>query len=131
MRPQPVTFLGFDAMFQEQIIVPHLTGGSGIVFAIVDLSITSAQRSRSGDGSLPPSRADVPPGSINRATVNMTIQELPLEGPNLIVMPRPPKDIPQVPPPPTTDSTCVNRWTTDTTQGPNGEPQTDCPPGAS
>lgn len=131
MRPQPVTFLGFDAMFQEQIVIPNLTGGSGIVFAIVDMQITSAQRTRSGDGSAPPTTGDVPSGSINRATVSMTIQELPLEGPNLIVMPLPPKDIPQVPPPPTTDESCVNRWTTDTTQGPNGTPQTDCTPKAS
>ena len=128
MRPQPVTFLGFDAMFQEQIIVPNLTGGSGIVFAIVDLSITSAQRSRSGDGSLPPSRADVPSGSINRATVNMTIQELPLECPNLIVMPRPPKDIPQVPPPPTEDDPCIARFSTTTKMGPTAAPKNDCPP---
>jgi hypothetical protein len=131
MRPSPVTFLGFDAMFQEQIVIPNMTGGSGIVFAIVDMQITSAQRSRPGDGSSPPNQGDAPPGSINRATVSMTIQELPLEGPNLIVMPRPPKDIPQVPPPPTnTDEPCVNLWTTDTTPGPLGQPQTDCKPKA-
>jgi len=129
MRPEPVTFLGFDSMFQEQIIVPSLSGGSGIVFAIVDLQITSAQRSRSGDGSAPPSLGDVPPGSINRATIQMTIQELPLEGPNLIVMPRPPKDIPQVPPPPTEeDDPCVARWSTTAKIGPDAAPKKDCPP---
>lgn len=129
MRPEPVIFLGFDSMFQEQIIVPSMTGGSGIVFAIVELQITSAQRSRAGDGSAPPSMGDVPPGSINRATVSMTIQELPLEGPNLIVMPKPPLDIPQTPPPPpVTDDPCVARWSTTADVGPEGAPKKDCPP---
>ena len=128
MRPEPVLFLGFDAMFQEQIIVPSMTGGSGIVFAIVELQISSAQRSRAGDGTAPPTLGDVPPGSINRATVSMTIQELPLEGPNLIVMPKPPKDIPQVPPPPTTgEEPCVNRYSSGVRLSPDGTPLNDCP----
>ena len=129
MRPEPVTFLGFDAMFQEQIIVPKLTGGSGIVFAIVELQITSAQRTRSGDGSAPPTLGDIPVGSINRATVNMTIQELPLEGPNLIVMPRPPKDIPQVPPPPgEKEPPCVARFSSGVKMGAEAATASDCPP---
>lgn len=61
----------------------------------------------------------------------MTIQELPLEGPNLIVMPRPPKDIPQVPPPPTTeDDPCIARWSTTADIGPDAAPKKDCPPEA-
>lgn len=127
MRPEPVLFLGFDSMFQEQIIVPTMTGGTGIVFAIVELQITSAQRSRAGDGTAPPTLGDVPPGSINRATISMTIQELPLEGPNLIVLPRPPKDIPQIPPPPTTeDEPCINRYSSGVRVGPGSQPLSDC-----
>lgn len=131
MRPEPVIFLGFDSMFQEQIIVPTMTGGSGIVFAIVELQITSAQRSRAGDGSAPPTLGDVPSGSINRATVSMTIQELPLEGPQLIVLPKPPKDIPQIPPPPTTtDEPCINLLSAGVATSPDGKAVTRCTPPA-
>lgn len=128
MRPEPVLFLGFDSMFQEQIVVPTLTGGSGIVFAIVDLSITSAQRIRGAEGSGP---RETTQQGINRATVNMTIQELPLEGPNIIVMPKPNKDIPQVPPPPTTEQDpCIIRFTVSAELGTAGGIKRDCPPAA-
>jgi hypothetical protein len=74
-----------DKMFTEQLIYPSWTGGSGIEFAIVDLTINSVQRVQQ-----PPdaNSASSPRGEIARATCNLTIQELPLEGPNLIVLPR-------------------------------------------
>lgn len=128
MRPEPVLFLGFDSMFQEQIIVPTMSGGSGIVFAIIDLSITSIQRVRGADGS---SFENSSLGNINRATVNMTIQELPLEGPNIIVMPKPNKDTPQVPPPPTTDQDpCIVKLSRSVRIGTSGAVEQDCPPPA-
>lgn len=84
-RPESVIFLGMDKMFTEQLIYPSWTGGSGVEFAVVDLQITSVQRvQQPPDGNSQSS----PRGEIARATCNMTIQELPLEGPNLIVMPR-------------------------------------------
>lgn len=84
-RPESVIFLGMDKMFTEQLIYPSWTGGSGVEFAIVDLQITSVQRvQQPPDGNSQSS----PRGEIARATCNMTIQELPLEGPNLIVMPK-------------------------------------------
>ena len=95
-RPESVIFLGMDKMFTEQLIYPSWTGGSGIEFAIVDLTINSVQRvQQPPDGN----SASSPRGEIARATCNLTIQELPLEGPNLIVLPRL-TDIPGTPPPP-------------------------------
>ena len=84
-RPESVIFLGMDKMFTEQLIYPSWTGGSGIEFAIVDLTINSVQRVQQ-----PPdaNSASSPRGEIARATCNITMQELPLEGPNLMVMPR-------------------------------------------
>ena len=84
-RPESVIFLGMDKMFTEQLIYPSWTGGSGVEFAIVDLTINSVQRvQQPPDGNSTSS----PRGEIARATCNLTIQELPLEGPNLIVLPR-------------------------------------------
>ncbi len=85
MRPEPVIFLGFDSMFTEQLTYPTWTGGSGIVFAIVDMSITSVQRTRASNDS---AFNQTPTGEINRATVNMSIQELPLETPLIAVLPK-------------------------------------------
>ena len=85
MRPEPVIFLGFDSMFTEQLTYPTWTGGSGIVFAIVDMSITSVQRTRSSNDS---AFSQTPTGEINRATVNMSILELPLETPLIAVLPK-------------------------------------------
>jgi hypothetical protein len=84
-RPESVIFLGMDKMFTEQLIYPSWTGGSGIEFAIVDLTINSVQRVQQ-----PPdaNSSSSPRGEIARATCNITMQELPLEGPNLIVLPR-------------------------------------------
>jgi hypothetical protein len=103
-RPESVIFLGMDKMFTEQLIYPSWTGGSGIEFAIVDLTINSVQRvQQPPDGNSTSS----PRGEIARATCNLTIQELPLEGPNLIVLPRL-TDIPETPPPPPPPGgTCV------------------------
>ena len=84
-RPESVIFLGMDKMFTEQLIYPSWTGGSGIEFAIVDLTINSVQRvQQPPDGNSISSQR----GEIARATCNLTIQELPLEGPNLIVLPK-------------------------------------------
>ena len=84
-RPESVIFLGMDKMFTEQLIYPSWTGGSGVEFAIVDLTINSVQRvQQPPDGN----SASSPRGEIARATCSLTIQELPLEGPNLIVLPR-------------------------------------------
>lgn len=105
MRPEPVIFLGMDNMFSEQLIYPSLTGGSGVEFAIVDMSISSVQRARipeSADASLNLS----PSGEINRATVNITLQELPINNQQLVKMPKlvPDKPIPTIPP--TTKDLC-------------------------
>jgi hypothetical protein len=88
MRPEPVIFLGFDAMFTEHLSIGALGGGSGIVFAIVDMSITSVQRTRAGFDGSAGSFSQTPTGEINRATVSMTIQELPLETPLIAVLPK-------------------------------------------
>jgi hypothetical protein len=98
MRPEPVIFLGMDKMFSEQMIYPALTGGSGVEFAIVDMSINSIQRTRiseSADAAL----ALSPSGEINRATVNITIQELPISNQQLTKMPKliPDKVVPAKP----------------------------------
>lgn len=108
-RPESVIFLGMDKMFTEQLIYPSWTGGSGIEFAIVDLTINSVQRvQQPPDGNSTSS----PRGEIARATCNMTMQELPLEGPNLMVMPR---LVDTVAPPPGTPGpvpgTCIPLFT--------------------
>lgn len=84
MRPYPVKFIGFDAMFRDQLTYPEFSGGSGILFAIVDMSIVSIQRARADSGL----SGQTPTGEINRATVSLTIQELPLDTRNLIQMPK-------------------------------------------
>lgn len=107
MRPDPVTFLGFDSIFTEQLLYPSFTGGTGVQFAIVDMSFTSVQRARPGSAGAPDSFILSPTGEINRATVSMTIQELPLEAPNLIKLPKlPPDRKPPTPPTPPDTDTC-------------------------
>lgn len=103
-RPESVIFLGMDKMFTEQLIYPSWTGGSGIEFAIVDLTINSVQRVQQPPDSNSPSS---PRGEIARATCNLTIQELPLEGPNLIVLPRLTDVKTPTIPPSTPGGTCV------------------------
>lgn len=98
MRPEPVIFLGMDNMFSEQLVYPSLTGGSGVEFAIVDMSISSVQRTRiaeSGDTAL----SLAPSGEINRATVSITLQELPINNQQLVKMPKlvPDTPVPKIP----------------------------------
>lgn len=103
-RPESVIFLGMDKMFSEQLIYPSWTGGSGIEFAIIDLTINSVQRVQQPPD---PKGSASPRGEIARATCNMTIQELPLEGPNLIVLPKLAEvKAPQIPNTPEKTGTC-------------------------
>ena len=105
MRPEPVIFLGFDQMFNEQMTYPTVSGGSGVEFAIVDMSINSIQRTRvaSSGGS---DQNISPNGNINRATVSMTLQELPINKQQLYKLPKLAPDIviPKIPT--TTKDTC-------------------------
>ena len=98
VRPEPVVFLGFDQMFTEQLAYPTSTGGSGVEFAIVDMSVSSVQRTRIADSS-GASQNLSPNGNINRATINMTLQELPINKQQLYKLPKlmPDKIIPTIP----------------------------------
>ena len=80
-RPYPVAITGLDNIFTEQLRFPISNGAKQMVFVIADLSITSAQRSNGTD-------TKSPLGKINRATVSITLQEIPLSGVQLIVMPK-------------------------------------------
>lgn len=98
MRPEPVIFLGFDQMFNEQLTYPTQTGGSGVEFAIVDMSVNSVQRTRiTGSGGSDQNLS--PNGNINRATVSMTLQELPINKQQLYKLPKlaPDAIIPNIP----------------------------------
>ena len=109
-RPEFVQFTNMDTLFSEQLIYPDFfSSGVATYFSIVDMSITSVQRSRQGVDTVFGST----PGSINRATVNMTVQEVNSSGPPPIFLPRitqPPK----TPPPPDIpgkDQLCKSRFT--------------------
>jgi len=80
-RPYPVALTGLDNMFAEQLSFYKDDKAKQMVFVIADLSITSAQRSNGTD-------AQSSLGKINRATVSITLQEIPLSGIQLIVMPK-------------------------------------------
>lgn len=81
-RAEFVRFVNFDTLFNRFLIYPKLLlDGNNTAFAIVDMSITSVQRTRSDS-------AASYSGEISRATVNMTVQEVSTSGPQLIVMPR-------------------------------------------
>ncbi|MDA1225247.1 MAG: hypothetical protein O2842_08670, partial [Bacteroidetes bacterium] len=98
MRPEPVIFLGFDQMFNQQLTYPTQTGGSGVEFAIVDMSVNSVQRTRiAGSGGSDQNLS--PNGNINRATVSMTLQELPINKQQLYKLPKLAPDviIPNIP----------------------------------
>ncbi len=69
-QPFPVAFDGFDKLFDEQIVYEPSNVGSG-KFAILDLSISAVYRTQPGVD------RDIKGGAISRATVNMTIQEIP------------------------------------------------------
>jgi len=81
-RPEFVRFVNFDTLFSKFLIYPKLLpNGNNTAFAIVDMSISSVQRTRA-DNTTGYS------GEISRATVNMTIQEVSTSSPDLIIMPR-------------------------------------------
>jgi len=110
IRPEYVQFTNLDTLFSEQLSYPDfLSSGEATYFAIVDMSITSVQRSRAGIDNV---TLGAPAGSINRATVNMTVQEVHNTGPAPIFMPRitqppvvPPVKIPEK------DELCKSRFT--------------------
>jgi hypothetical protein len=72
-RPFPVTLFGFDDMLTHQLRFP-LTQSRGVEFAIAEFTISSVHRTGTGE--------------INRATCDITLQELPLEKITLIEMPK-------------------------------------------
>lgn len=80
-RPEFVRFVNFDTLFNKFLTYPKvMLRGNNTAFAIVDMSISSVQRTR------PNNSGDF--GEINRAVVNMTIQEVSTSGPDLIIMPQ-------------------------------------------
>lgn len=88
--PYPVTFVGFDKLFSDQDVYAPSNVGSGR-WAIVDMSISSVFRTQ------PEPNGGTATGSIARATINMTIQEIPRDIGSLIKFPR----LPFQPPPKT------------------------------
>jgi len=110
IRPEYVQFTNLDTLFSEQLSYPDfLSSGEATYFAIVDMSITSVQRSRAGIDNV---TLGAPAGSINRATVNMTVQEVHNTGPAPIFLPRITQP-PQTPPvkTPNEDQLCKARFT--------------------
>ena len=72
-RPFPVVLYGFDDMMTNQLRFPS-DQGRGVEFVVGDLNISSIYRTESGE--------------INRATCDITLQELPLEAIRIIEMPK-------------------------------------------
>lgn len=72
-RPYPVILYGFDELLTNSSQFSN-SAGSGVQFVINDFSISSVMRT--------------PTGAINRATCDITLQEVPIEYINLISMPR-------------------------------------------
>lgn len=72
-RPYPVALFGFDDMLTNQLRFPS-DKGRGVEFVISDLNISSVFRTESGE--------------INRATCDITLQEVPLEAIRIIEMPK-------------------------------------------
>lgn len=109
-RPEYVQFTNMDTLFSEQLIYPDFfSSGVATYFSIVDMSITSVQRSRQSIDT----PFGAPAGSINRATVNMTVQEVNSSGPPPIFLPRITQP-PVTPPPPDIpgkDQICKSRFT--------------------
>lgn len=84
-RPYPVILYGFDDLLMNSNPFSMSTG-AGVQFVINELSISSLIRTATG--------------SINRATCNITLQEVPIEYINIISLPKlVPGQI--IPPPPT------------------------------
>lgn len=106
-RPELVVFTNFDSLFGEAAIYSP-TQANYREWAIVEMSINSVQRTPSG------SQSQI--GSISRAVVNMTIQEVRLTRDQVIFMPKLRK-VPQVPDIPGTGTEtppCVRVFTDDT-----------------
>lgn len=84
-RPYPVIMYGFDDLLINANPFSMSTG-SGVQFVIQDLTISSLIRT--------------PTGSINRATCDITLQEVPIEYINIISLPKliPGQVIPPLPP---------------------------------
>jgi hypothetical protein len=72
-RPYPVILFGFDELLTNSSQFSN-SAGSGVQFVIQDFSISSMMRTATG--------------AINRATCDITLQEVPIEYINLITMPR-------------------------------------------
>jgi hypothetical protein len=72
-RPYPVILFGFDELLTNSSQFSN-SAGSGVQFVIQDFSISSMMRTTTG--------------AINRATCDITLQEVPIEYINLITMPR-------------------------------------------
>jgi hypothetical protein len=72
-RPYPVILYGFDDLLTNTSEFV-MSGGSGVQFVIQELTISSIIRT--------------PTGSINRATCDITLQEVPIELINLISLPK-------------------------------------------
>jgi hypothetical protein len=88
LQPFPVRFTGFDKLFNEVDVYSPSNVGSGKL-AIIDMGISSIFRTQPAGGA-------AYDGSISRATVNMTIQEIPRDIANVIKFPKLPfKPIPQ------------------------------------
>jgi hypothetical protein len=72
-RPYPVILFGFDELLTNSSQFSN-SAGSGVQFVIQDFSISSMMRTTTG--------------AINRATCDITLQEVPIEYINLITMPK-------------------------------------------
>ena len=72
-RPYPVVLFGFDELLTNSSQFSN-SAGSGVQFVINDFSISSMMRT--------------PTGAVNRATCDITLQEVPIEYINLISMPK-------------------------------------------
>jgi len=91
-KPYPIVFTGFDQLFSDyQVYAPSNTGSGR--WAIVDMSISSIFRVQSSPEA--GRRSNAEGGNIARATVNMTIQEIPRDIGALVQFPR----LPFQPPP--------------------------------
>ena len=104
-RPYPIALYGFDDMMTNQLRFPS-DRGRGVEFVIADLSISSIYRTESGE--------------INRATCDITLQEVPLEAIRIIEMPKlVPEKIPKNPPPPPPPVEGETRLFTDDSNSPH------------
>ncbi len=87
-RPFPVILYGFDDMLNTQLRYPESDKPRGVEFVIADMNMSAIHRTVNGE--------------INRATIDITLREVPLEAISLIEMPKltplkvnpPPPDFP-------------------------------------